>query len=153
MVEKFTGKNIKVLRTDNGGEYTSKEFENYLKKEGIKHEYTVPKTPEQNGVAERMNRTLVEMVRSMLSDSKLPKKFWAEALSTASYIRNRSPTNAVEGMTPYEVLKGRKPNVKHLRIFGCDAFVHVPKDERFKMDSKAKKCKGLRDWYKRVSTL
>ncbi|GAB1600790.1 hypothetical protein Ahia01_000357100 [Argonauta hians] len=139
MVEKFTGKNIKTLRTDNGGEYTSKEFEDYLKKEGIKHEYTVPKTPEQNGVAERMNRTLVEMVRSMLSDSKLPKKFWAEALSTASYIRNRSPTNAVEGMTPYEVLKGRKPNVKHLRIFGCDAFVHVPKDERFKMDSKAKK--------------
>lgn len=95
MVEKSTGHNVKTLRTDNGGEYTSREFEDYLKKEGIRHEYTVPKTPEQNGVAERMNRTLVETVRAMLSDSKLPKKFWAEALSTASYVRNWSPTNAV----------------------------------------------------------
>lgn len=95
MAEKSTGHNVKTLRTDNGEEYTSREFEDYLKKEGIQHEYTVPKTPEQNGVAERMNRTLVETVRAMLSDSKLPKKFWAEALSTASYVRNWSPTNAV----------------------------------------------------------
>lgn len=140
MAEKLTVHNIKTLCTDNGGEYTSREFEDYLKREGIRHEYTVSKTPEQNGVAERMNQTLVDTVRAMLSDLKLPKKFWAEALFTASYIRNRSPTTAVQGMTPYEVLKGRKPNVKYLRIFGCNAFVHVPKDERFKMDSKAKKC-------------
>ena len=87
-VEKSTGEKIKTLRSDNGGEYTSKEFEDYLKKYGIRYERTVPKTPEQNGVAERMDRTLVETVRTMLSDSKLPKKFWAEALSTASYVRN-----------------------------------------------------------------
>ena len=139
MMEKSSGQKIKVLRTDNGGEYTSKVFENFLKKEGIRHEYTVPKTPEQNGVAERFNRTLVETVRAMLSDSNLPKRFWAEALSTATYIRNRSPTNAVQGKTPYEVLKGYKPNVKHLRVFGCSAYAHIPKDERRKMDSKAKR--------------
>ena len=82
---------------------------------------------------------MVETVRAMLSDSKLPKKFWAEALSTASYVRNRSPTTAVKGMTPYEVWKGYKPNVNHLHIFECSAYAHIPKDERSKMDPKAKK--------------
>ena len=82
-VEKQSGRKVKILCTDNGGKYTSSKFENYLKAEGIRHEYTVPKTPEQNGVSERMNRTLVEMVRSMLIESQLPRKFWAEALSTA----------------------------------------------------------------------
>ena len=139
MVEKSSGEKIKTLRSDNGGEYTSKEFEDYLKKNGIRHERTVPKTPEQNGVAKRMNRILVETVRAMLSDSKLPKKFWAEALSTASYVRNRSPTTAVKAMTPYEVWKGYKPNVNHFRIFGCSAYSHIPKDERSKMDPKGKK--------------
>ncbi len=96
LVENSSGRKLKTLRTDNGGEYTSREFTAYLKKEGVRHEFTVPKTPQQNGVAERMNRTLVEMVRSMLSDSKLQKNFWAEALLTAVYLRNRSPTTAVE---------------------------------------------------------
>ena len=86
-----------------------------------------------------MNRTLVETVRAMFSDSKLPKKFWAEALSTASYVRNQSPTTAVKAMTPYEVWKGYKPNVNHLCIFGCSAYAHIPKDERSKMDPKVKK--------------
>ena len=90
LVETSSGCKLKTLRSDNGGEYTSAEFTAYLKKEGVRHELTVPKTPQQNGVAERMNRTLVESVRSMLSDAKLPKKFWAEALSTAVYLRNRS---------------------------------------------------------------
>ena len=140
LVEKSSGKKVKVFRTDNGGEYTSTKFENYLKKEGITHQLTVPKTPEQNGVAERMNRTLVESVRSMLADAKLPHKFWAETLSTAVYLRNRSPTVAVKGKTPFEAWTGRKPNVKHLRVFGCEAYAHVPKDERKKLDSKARKC-------------
>ena len=85
-VEKLLGRSVKILRTDNGGEFTSCEFEEFLRKEGIKHELTIPKCPEQNGVAERLNRTLVEMVRSMLADSKLPKSFWAEALATATYV-------------------------------------------------------------------
>ncbi len=85
-VEKSSGHKVGRFRSDNGGEYTSTEFETYLKKEGIAHEYTMAKSPEQNGVSERMNRTLVEKVRSMLADSKLPHKFWAEALMTAAYL-------------------------------------------------------------------
>ena len=126
--------------TDNGGEYTSARFEELLKCEGIRHERTIPRTPEQNGVAERMNRTLVEMVRSMLSDAKLPQRFWAEALSTAVYLSNRSPTKAVQGMTPFEAWTKEKPAVGHLRVFGSDAYAHVLKEERRKLDSKAKKC-------------
>ena len=139
MVEKSTGQKLKALRTDNGGEYTSERFQNYLKTEGVRHELTVPKTPEQNGVAERMNRTLVEAVRAMLADAGLPKKFWAEALSTAVYLRNRSPTTVLE-VTPFESWTGKKPQVEHLRIFGCMAYAHVAKDERQKLDPKAQKC-------------
>ena len=140
LVEKSTGRKLKVLRTDNGGEYTSAEFQGYLKTEGVHHEFTVPKTPEQNGVAERMNRTLVETVRSMLADAKLPQDFWAEGLSTTVYLRNRSPTKVVKGMTPFESWMGEKPTVKHLRVFECTAYAHVPKDERQKLDSKSRKC-------------
>lgn len=85
-VENSLGQRVRAFRRDNGGEYTSEEFKQYFKKEGIKHQYTIPKCPEQNGTAERLNRTLIEMVRSMLMDSELPKVFWAEALSTATYI-------------------------------------------------------------------
>ena len=140
LVEKSSGKKIKVFRTDNGGEYTSRKFEDYLKSEGIHHECTNPKTPEQNGVAERLNRTLVESARSMLLDAKLSHIFWAEAISTATYLRNRCPTKAIDGMTPYEAWYGYKPKVKHLRVFGCDAYMHIPKDERSKFESKATKC-------------
>ena len=93
---------MKVLQTDNGGEYTSTKFENNLKKGGLRHELTVSKTPEQNGVADQMNRTLVETVRCMLADAKLPQKFWAEALTSAVYLQNRSPTKARDDMTPFE---------------------------------------------------
>ena len=118
----------------------SNKFQDYLKAEGVKHELTVPKTPEQNGVAERQNRTLVESVRTMLTQAKLPKKFWVEALNTAVYLRNRSPTKAVNNATPFEAWTGDKPDVSHLRSFGCTAYAHIPKDERKKLDSKARKC-------------
>ncbi len=140
VAEKSSGHELKTLRTDNGGEFTSTEFENYLKSDGVKHELTVPKTPEQNGVAERLNRTLVEAVRAMLVQSKLPPTFWVEALSTAVYLHNRSPTKSVANMTPFEAWTGVKPDVKHLRSFGCIVYAHIPKDERKKLDPKAKKC-------------
>ena len=76
----------------------------------------------------------------MLNDAKLPQKFWAEALSTAVYLQNRSPTKSVLGMTPFEAWTGKRPNVAHLRIFGCTAYAHIPKDERQKLNSKARKC-------------
>ncbi|KAF2359558.1 Ribonuclease H-like domain [Trinorchestia longiramus] len=88
-----------------------------------------------------MNRTILEAVRAMLSDSKLPKTFWAEAVSTAVYVKNRSPTSAHKNLTPYQALNGHKPNVQHFRTFGCMAYAHVPRDEREKLDSKSKTCK------------
>ena len=102
MVENATSKRLKAICTDNGGEFTSSEFEAHLCAEGVSHELIIPKNPEQNGVAERMNRTLVETVRSMLSHANLPHKFWGEALSMAAYLRNRSPTKAVNEMTPHK---------------------------------------------------
>ena len=139
-VENFTGQRLKALRTDNGGEFTSNSFQAHLKACGTRHELTIPKTPEQNGVAERLNRMLVEATRAMLLDAKLPHKFWAEAISTATYLRNRSPTSAVEGTTPHQAWYGQKPRVEHMRVFGCVAYVHVPKDERGELDSKTNKC-------------
>ena len=120
-------------------ENTLQEFEQYLKKQGTQHELTVLKTPQQNEVAERMNRTLVETIMLMLADSELTKRFWAEALSALTYLRNRSPTNALQDKTAYEAWNGNRPNVSHLRIFGCDAYDHVPKDERCKFDSKTRR--------------
>ncbi|KAK3894704.1 hypothetical protein Pcinc_001550 [Petrolisthes cinctipes] len=111
-----------------------------VKDEGIRHEYTIPKTPEQNGVSERMNRTLVEQIRAMLIDSGLPHRFWAEALSTACYLNNRSPARALKGKTPCQALMGKKPTVHHLRVFGCVCYAHVPKDEWRQLDPKSVKC-------------
>src|SRR5262249_40428711 len=105
-VEKQLGRNIKVLRTDRGGEYNSKEFELYCQESGIKRYTTMPYTPQQNGVAERKNRTLMNAVRCMLSHSGLPKNLWGEALLTANYLLNRIPTKSVDG-TPYELWNGR----------------------------------------------
>ena len=134
------GRAIGTLRTDNGGEYLSSAFQNYLKEKGIRHELTVPHCPQQNGVSERMNRTLVESARSMIAHAGLSNIFWAEAISTASYVRNRLPTTALkERETPYERWYGRKPDVSHFRVFGCMAYAHVPDCERRKLDTKAKK--------------
>ena len=134
------GRAIGTLRTDNGGEYLSSAFQNYLKEKGIRHELTVPHCPQQNGVSERMNRTLVESARSMIAYAGLSNIFWAEAISTASYVRNRLPTTALkERETPYERWYGRKPDVSHFRVFGCMAYAHVPDCERRKLDTKSKK--------------
>ena len=139
MVERCTGWKLKVLRSDNGGEYKSGEFDQYLKSEGIRHELTVPKSPQQNGVAERLNRTLGEMTRSMLAGSGLPQKFWAETLSTAVYLWNYSPTKTVKSMTPF-VAYGKKPDVGHLRSFRGVCYAHIAKDERNKLDVVARRC-------------
>lgn len=134
------GQNIGRLRTDNGGEYVSKEFEEYLKTKGIHHETTVPYTPEQNGVAERKNRTLIEAARSMMSFGHLSKIYWAEAVAVAVHISNRAPTSAFkDDKTPYEIWYGRKPNLSHLKVFGCMAYAHVPGSERGKLDKKSVK--------------
>lgn len=131
------------------------EFQDYLRSEGIRHERTVPDNPEQNGVAERLNRTLIETVRAMLCDSKLPKRFWVETLSTAVYLRNRSPTKALAGVTPYEALYQEKPDVSHLRVFGCTAFSKVNDKDRKKLDPKSNRCilLGYGTTVKRIQTV
>ena len=121
-----SGQRVIKLRTDNGGEYVSQEFETYLKTKGIKHELTVPHSPQQNGVAERMNRTLTESARAMIAHANLPNDYWAEAIATAAYVKNRAPTTAFEiDTTPYERWYGKKPDVTHLKVFGCIAYAHV----------------------------
>jgi transposase InsO family protein len=122
LVENQTERTIKELRTDRGGEYVNGKFLEVLADAGVKAQRTTPRTPQQNGVAERANRTIVESARSMLHGRSVPLRFWAEAVATAVYLKNRSPTVAVRGATPYEAWFGRKPGVAHLRVFGCQAF-------------------------------
>lgn len=129
---------ISRLRCDNGGEYRGKRFKQFCKSKGILQEFTVPYTPEQNGVSERMNRTLVERARAMLQDSGIEKFFWEQAIQTAAFLVNRSPTNALDAnKTPFEMWESRKPDVSKLRAFGCRVFVHVPKENRKKLDAKS----------------
>ncbi|GAA0169115.1 hypothetical protein LIER_40709 [Lithospermum erythrorhizon] len=139
MVERESGELLKCVRTDNGGEYIGL-FDQYCKEHGIRHEQSVPKTPQHNGLAERMNRTIVEKIRCMLSHSNLPRSFWGEALCASIPVINRSPTTILEGQVPEEVWSGKKVSYKHLRVFGCRAFAHIPKDERTKLDNKSRQC-------------
>ncbi|KAG8498690.1 hypothetical protein CXB51_005073 [Gossypium anomalum] len=137
MIEKQTGKQIKYLRTDNGLEFCSDEFNRLCKSEGIVRHLTVRHTPQQNGVAERMNRTIMEKVRCMLSNANLPKSFWAEAASTACFLINRSPSVAIEKKTPQEVWSGNPANYSDLKIFGCPAYAHV---NNGKLEPRSIKC-------------
>ena len=139
LVERQSSKKLKCIRTDNGGEYCG-PFDVYCEQQGIAHEKTPPKTPQLNGLAERMNRTLLERVRCMLSDAKLPKHFWGEALYTAVHVINLTPTVALDSEVPDKIWFGKNVSYGHLHVFGCKAFVHVPKDERSKLDAKTRQC-------------
>lgn len=139
-VENQTGRKIKILRTDNGTEYCNNELNDFLRSNGILHQLSAPYTPQQNGLAERMNRTLVEKARCMLFESNMDQSFWAEAISTAAFIVNRSPCSGLDKKTPKEAWSGKKPNLNFLRVFGCKAMVFVPKQKRSKFDSKSKEC-------------
>uniref|UniRef100_A0A6N2KLF5 Integrase catalytic domain-containing protein n=1 Tax=Salix viminalis TaxID=40686 RepID=A0A6N2KLF5_SALVM len=143
-VERQLEKKVKVVRSDRGGEFYGRftesgqcpgPFAKLLESKGICAQYTMPGTPQQNGVAERRNRTLMEMVRSMLSNCKLPMSLWIYALKTATYILNRVPSKAVP-MTPFELFKGRKPSLRHLRVWGCPAEVKPYNPHEKKLDSR-----------------
>ncbi|CAH9131081.1 unnamed protein product [Cuscuta epithymum] len=140
MVERETGKKLKCLRSDNGGEYTSREFSAYCAEHGIRHEKSVPRTPQHNSVAERMNRTIVEKVRCMLSMATLPKPFWGEAVLTACYLINRSPSVPLNFEVPEKKWSGKDISYSHLKVFGCKAFAHVSKELRQKLDLKSNPC-------------
>jgi hypothetical protein len=128
-VERETGKRVRTLRTDNGGEYTSNTFKTYLRTLGIRAETTIPHTPQQNGKAERGNRTIEEKITCLLQDANgidesERGRYWAEALNTATYLINRLPTSTNDGKTPYEAYHGSKPPLHHLRTFGSKAYVY-----------------------------
>ena len=132
------------MKSARGGEFYGKfdesgqcpsPFAKLLESRGIGAQYTMPGTPQQNGVAERRNRALVEMVRSMLSNCSLPLSLWIYALRTATYVLNRVPSKAVP-KTPYELWTGRKPSLRHLRVWGCPAEVRLYNPQEKKLDSR-----------------
>lgn len=137
MVKTKFGKKPKIIRSDRGGEYTSNNILNYMKSEGIQLQLTSPYSPQQNGVAERKNRTLIEMARCMLLEANLPNVFWGEAVMTANYIQNRLTTKSVSTITPFERWNGQKPSIKYFKIFGTRCFVHIPSEKRKKLDNTA----------------
>ncbi|KAL2243920.1 UNVERIFIED_CONTAM: Retrovirus-related Pol polyprotein from transposon TNT 1-94 [Sesamum indicum] len=151
-VENQRGKRLKSLRTDNGLEFCNKNFDDLCNKFGVERHKTNPYTPQQNGVAERMNRTLLEKVRCLLISSGLQNFFWGEAVLTAAYLINLSPSVPLLGKSPETVCSGKKPDISFLRTFGCSAFVHQSSD---KLEPRSMKCvfisypvevKGYRLW-------
>ena len=128
---------IKIFRSDNGGEYTSHAFKQHLAQHGILHQTSCPYTPQQNGVAERKNRHLMEVARSMMFQANVPKRFWSDAVASACYLINRIPTRVLEDQSPFEVLNKIKPSLTHLRVFGCVCFVMVPSGMRNKLEAKS----------------
>ncbi|KAL0745175.1 hypothetical protein Bca101_100791 [Brassica carinata] len=130
---------IKIFRSDNGGEYTSHAFKSHLAKHGIVHQTSCPYTPQQNGVAERKNRHLMEVARSMMFHANVPKRFWSDAVQTACYLINRVPTKILKNLSPFEVLNKSKPVIDHLRVFGCVCYVMVPGEQRNKLEAKSTK--------------
>ena len=134
MVEKRTGREINFLRTKNGGEFTSLEFEKYCKEEGIARHKTNVYTPKQNGVAERMNKNLLERVMSMLSNANLGQELWAYEIYTTIYLLNRSPSMELNCKILEEVLTGHPCDYSILKILGCEAYELTCKNQCSKLN-------------------
>ena len=122
-VDNLTGNRIKMLQPDNGKEYINREFDTYLKTQGIKRRLTVPYTPQQNGIAERKNRMLVEMARCMMRQAGSPPAYWAEAINTACYLGNRCTTSALKGGIPFKLWRNKTPTVNYIKVFGSKVYV------------------------------
>ncbi|GJZ74924.1 zinc finger, CCHC-type containing protein, partial [Tanacetum coccineum] len=136
-IENLVDKKVKIIRSDNGTEFKNKVMDDFCREKGIKREYSVARTPQQNGVAERRNRTLIEAARTMLADSKLPTTFWAEAVSTACYVQNRVLVVKPHNKTPYELFRGLKPALNFMRPFGCHVTILNTLDNLGKFDGKS----------------
>ncbi|KAK8914549.1 hypothetical protein KSP39_PZI023542 [Platanthera zijinensis] len=115
---------IALIRSDHGTEFDSLLMQEFCQSEGIRHTFSTPRTPQQNGVAERKNRTLIESATTLLADAHLPLSFWVEAVNTSNYVLNRSLIHKLKGKTPYELLKGKKPKIGYFKVFGCTCFIH-----------------------------
>ncbi|GJY52351.1 putative ribonuclease H-like domain-containing protein [Tanacetum coccineum] len=136
-IENLIDLRVKVIRCDNGTEFKNRVMNQFCEMKGIKREFSVARTPQQNGVAERKNRTLIEAARTMLADSKLPTTFWAEAVNTACYVQNRVLVIKPHNKTPYELFLGRKPALSFMRPFGCPVTILNTIDHLGKFDGKA----------------
>jgi len=110
---------ILKIRSDHGGKFENEPFGTFCEKYGIVHEFSFPRTPQQNGVVERKNRTLQEMARTMIHENNLAKHFWAEAANTTCYVQNRMYIRPILEKTAYELFKGRRPNISYFHQFGC----------------------------------
>jgi transposase InsO family protein len=128
---------IKNIRSDNGTEFKNSQIEGFLKEESIKHEFSSPYTPQQNGVVERKNRTLLDMTMTMLDVYKTPDQFWAETINTACYSINRLYLHWILKKTSYEILTGKKPNVSYFRVFGSKCFLLIKRGRNSKFAPKA----------------
>ena len=138
LAEVEKGVKIKMLRTDRGGEFNSIEFDNFCVQQGIKRQLNARYSPQQNGVVERRNRTIMSLVRSMLKGANLPQEYWGEAASTSVYLLNRAPTRSLVNSTPYEMWTGRKPNVSHFKVFGCLAHILMQGGKKKKLEDRSK---------------
>ena len=129
---------VRNIRSDNGTEFKNLSIRLFCEENGIMHEFSAPRTPQQNGVVERKNRSLIEAARTMLEESKLPTYFWAEAVNCACFTQNISLINQAKGMTPYQLFKRRKPTLNFLHVFGCKCFIlRNQSDHKGKFDAKA----------------
>lgn len=137
LVENETDFRIKKFRSDNGTEFVGKNFTNFLDKHGIQHQTSVPYTPQQNGLAERTIRTLKEKARCMLQDANLHKKYWAEAINTAAYVKNHTISRVLDYKSPLEIWNGKVPDVRHFKVFGSMAMVMIPAEKRKAFDAKS----------------
>jgi transposase InsO family protein len=138
-VEKQSDFYIKVLRSDRDGKFTLTAFNSFCEEHGIRCHFTAPYSPQQNGVVERKNRTILIMVRSMLKSKNMPKEFWAETVDCTFYLLNWRKTSSLENKTPQEVWSGIKPTMSHLKVFGSVAYVHILDQKRVKLDDKSLK--------------
>jgi transposase InsO family protein len=128
---------VKKIRSDNGSEFKNLQVEEYLEEEGIKHEFSAPYTPQQNGVVERKNMTLIDMARTMLGEYKTPEQFWSKAMNTACHAINRLYLHRLLKKTSYKLLTGNKPNVSYFRVFGSKCYILVKKGRHSKFAPKA----------------
>lgn len=141
MVETLHNKKIKILRSDNGGEFRSVNFDKYLTMHGIRRQLSVPETPQQNGKSERLNQSLINTTRCLLIESGAEHRFWAEATATAAYLHNKRPSCAINGNIPEEIWTSSESKTEHLKVFGCRAWSHVRSISRkSKLDPKAVEC-------------
>ena len=150
--ENHLGAKIQCMRIDKGGEYMSNRFIDFMLNHGITRQYTVRARPQQNGVAERVNRTIEEHITAMLAESRLPPSFLGQAVAAYIHIWNRCSTTSLDSKTPYELWHRKIPNVSHLRVWGCTAYVHIQKDKRTGIGSHMEKCvfigypEGYKGW-------